>query len=142
MYHILVPVDTDREQALSLADALAAMPFDTDAVEVTVLNVFEAFEGVEGDLQVSSADLYDESAIPESMAAIGDRLEDADIQTSLQRRHGEPAEEIVAFAHDADVDLILMGGRKRSPVGKALFGSVSQKVLLDSGRPVTVLTAD
>ncbi|WP_345782540.1 universal stress protein [Halostagnicola sp. A-GB9-2] len=51
-------------------------------------------------------------------------------------RHGNPAEEIIEFANETDAHYIVIGGRKRSPVGKALFGSVTQSVLLDATQPV------
>lgn len=51
-------------------------------------------------------------------------------------RIGDPAEEIVAYAADVDARYVVVGGRPRSPVGKAVFGSVSQAVLLKADRPV------
>lgn len=141
MYHILVPVDKDRESAVKRAEMLAEMPFDTDRIKVTILNVFEEFDGVSGDLQMSSNDIYDESRFPESVTEVKQRLETAGIDLTLIRQHGNPADEIIAYAQEAECDLIIMGGRKRSPVGKAVFGSVSQNVLLNSKKPVTVLTS-
>lgn len=47
-----------------------------------------------------------------------------------------PAERIVSYASEHDARYIVIGGRKRSPAGKALFGSVVQSVLLNSSCPV------
>lgn len=56
-------------------------------------------------------------------------------------RIGEPAAEIVAYADEVDADYVVVGGRSQSPVGKALFGSTAQGVLLDAGRPVLAVMA-
>ncbi len=50
-----------------------------------------------------------------------------------------PADGIVELADEFDADQIVMGSRKRSPTGKAVFGSVSQQVLLEADDPVTVV---
>ena len=52
---------------------------------------------------------------------------------------GDPADEIVAYADNHDVDLIVVGSRGRGAVASALLGSVSQAVLHESRRPVLVL---
>lgn len=58
-------------------------------------------------------------------------------------RAGNPAEEILDYATEADARYLVIGGRKRSPVGKALFGSVTQSVLLEADHPiVAVMTGD
>lgn len=56
-------------------------------------------------------------------------------------RVGEPSVEILRYLDSNDPRYLVVGGRKRSPVGKALFGSVTQSVLLEADRPVvTVMT--
>lgn len=56
---------------------------------------------------------------------------------------GDAADEIVRYSDQVDARYIVISGRKRSPVGKALFGSVTQSVLLDADRPVvTALRSD
>ncbi|MDD7932155.1 universal stress protein [Actinomycetospora straminea] len=37
---------------------------------------------------------------------------------------------------DADIDLLVIGVRRRSPVGKALLGDVAQRLLLEAAVPV------
>jgi nucleotide-binding universal stress UspA family protein len=49
---------------------------------------------------------------------------------------GDAADEIVRYSSDEEARYIVISGRRRSPVGKALFGSVTQSVLLDADRPV------
>jgi nucleotide-binding universal stress UspA family protein len=51
---------------------------------------------------------------------------------------GDPAQAIIDVADEADADLIVVGGRRRSLAGKALFGSVTQRVILNAGRSVLV----
>ncbi|PSP66736.1 universal stress protein, partial [Halobacteriales archaeon QH_6_68_27] len=43
----------------------------------------------------------------------------------------------VGLAAETDADLVVVGGRKRSPAGKAVFGSTAQEVMLESPCPVT-----
>lgn len=59
---------------------------------------------------------------------------------SFEARVGNPATEIEKVADDVDARYIVVGGRKRSPTGKAIFGSVSQSVILNSDRPVVTIT--
>lgn len=49
---------------------------------------------------------------------------------------GDASDEIVRYAAEVDARYVVIGGRKRSPVGKAVFGSVTQDVLLSADRPV------
>lgn len=55
---------------------------------------------------------------------------------------GEPADEIINYGESNDARYIVIAGRKRSPVGKALFGSVVQSLMLDSDVPVVSLRTD
>jgi hypothetical protein len=43
-------------------------------------------------------------------------------------------------ADSRDAQYIILGSRKQSPVGKALFGSVAQVVLLNTDRAVVIVS--
>jgi nucleotide-binding universal stress UspA family protein len=47
------------------------------------------------------------------------------------------SDEIVAAAAAVDAKRILVGGRQRTPTGKAVYGSTAQEVMLDATCPVT-----
>jgi nucleotide-binding universal stress UspA family protein len=54
-------------------------------------------------------------------------------------RVGIVPEEILDYAREQDAQYIVIGGRKRSPIGKAIFGSVSQSVVQRAERPVVTV---
>ncbi|WP_408958942.1 universal stress protein [Natrinema sp. 74] len=145
MYHIVVPVDEDEtrgETAAAFVTALGdddGLDADLDDVTVSIVNVFKEFKAVDEGANVRSDEFYDEDEYPDSVLTVRDRLAAADVAVDLERRHGDPADEIVEYAESVDADLIVIPGRKRSAVGKAVFGSVTQDVILTADRPVTIV---
>ncbi|WP_336023235.1 universal stress protein [Halobellus salinisoli] len=63
-------------------------------------------------------------------------------ETVIKGRVGEPVEEILAEAERRDAQYLVIGGRKRSPAGKALFGSKTQSILLEAEIPVVTVMSD
>ncbi len=55
---------------------------------------------------------------------------------------GDPAEEILKYVANEDAAYLTIGGRKRSKVGKVLFGSVTQSILLAAEVPVLTVMRD
>lgn len=74
--------------------------------------------------------------------ATQDRLQElegrfGDVEHEVRQTVGlDVAEELLEVAHEVDAQLIVIGMRHRTPVGKLLMGSVAQRVLLDSKVPV------
>lgn len=69
-------------------------------------------------------------------------LRNIDVEYEPVGAVGEKYEKIMQTAEDYDCDHIFLTGRKRSPSGKAIFGDTAQRVILNFGNPVTVLTSE
>lgn len=82
-------------------------------------------------------------ASPQDLDAIDTELTEAGVEHEvLQPTDGRPsAEAILGTAITHDADLIVIGLRRRSPVGKLITGSTAQHVLLDAPCPVLTVKA-
>ena len=54
-------------------------------------------------------------------------------------RIGTPPEEIMRYAGDREIDLIVMGTHGRSGVAHAVMGSVAEAVIRQSSSPVLIV---
>jgi nucleotide-binding universal stress UspA family protein len=54
---------------------------------------------------------------------------------------GDVAGTLLGLVAQLDADLLVIGARRRSPVGKALLGSVAQTAILEADMPVLVVKA-
>jgi nucleotide-binding universal stress UspA family protein len=59
-----------------------------------------------------------------------------DCQIGMSDGSATPSEEIIRYASQNNIDEIIIGLRKRSQLGKMLFGSTSRQVILDAPCPV------
>lgn len=64
------------------------------------------------------------------------------VDTRHMVRGNEPAEDLIAVAKEINADYIVIGLRRRSPVGKLILGSNAQRILLDATCPVLAVKAD
>ncbi|MFC7231140.1 universal stress protein [Saliphagus sp. GCM10025308] len=128
MYRILVGLDTNVERAQAQARMIASLPAASTDVTAILTHVFQ--ENPEG----ASIQQLD------SVRRAIDVLEDHDVEYEYFESSGDPASELVEAAADLEADMICLSGRKRTPTGKVLFGSVTQAVILSSERPVTTVS--
>ena len=70
--------------------------------------------------------------------AVSSQIEDQDVAYNVQLlvTSLEPGEKIVKYADDEEIDLIFLGVKKKSKVGKLVFGSSAQYIILNSPCPV------
>jgi nucleotide-binding universal stress UspA family protein len=73
--------------------------------------------------------------------ALDQQLADLGIEHEMRQPASaqSPAEEILTAADDVDAEMIVIGLRRRSPVGKLFLGSSSQQVILDASCPVVAV---
>ncbi|USZ71957.1 universal stress protein [Natronosalvus halobius] len=128
MYRILVGLDTNVERAQTQARMIASLPAASTDVTAILTHVFQ--DNPEG----ASIQQLD------SVRRAIDVLEDHDVEYEYYETSGEPASELIEAAAELEADMICLSGRKRTPTGKVLFGSVTQAVILSSERPVTTVS--
>jgi nucleotide-binding universal stress UspA family protein len=128
MYRVLLAVDQNEARAQGSAEAVVELP-GTENIQVTLVHSFT--DNPEG----ASASQV------ESVRIARDRLREAGISVEIDETSGAPEEVLPQVAADIDADLIVLAGRKRSPAGKALFGSVTQSLILNSDRSILVASA-
>lgn len=130
MYRIVVGVDEDEDRAKACARAVVDMPGDPEEKRVWLLHSF-----VDNPSGASATQVH-------SVREAADALDEAGIESEVTERSGDPAAALLDTAAEVDADVIVVAGRKRSPTGKALFGSTTQAVILDADRPVLVANTD
>ena len=66
------------------------------------------------------------------------RLKESGLDYEVRQlvRGFEPAEDLIGIAESSGAELIVIGLRRRTPVGKLILGSNAQRILLDAHCPV------
>lgn len=143
--HLLVPIDGSdhANHAIDVAADLA-LRYRTKLTLIHVarrphvadtLVKLRGLEHIEG-IKFHEQDVLDLTA-HELTTAAEKRVRDLgvpDVETVARR--GPPAEQIIEYAHDTNVDLIVMGTRGLSDLPASMLGSVSHKVIHLSDQPV------
>ena len=84
--------------------------------------------------------LIDERSLPPDVEAVRQQVVDAGLEFHLASPTAlDPDDAIVRTAQRRNAALVVIGLRSRNPVGKLLFGSVGQNVLLHADCPVLVV---
>lgn len=144
MYTVLVPVDGDDDRVDAQLEAVRELAGGDRAVAANILYAREELdfsaEDVD-DVAVGTLEegLTDLEELPPTVSRIAAELREAGVETDVHAATGRPEAAIIDAAERFDADLLVLGARRRSPVGKAVFGSVAQSVLLETDRPAMVV---
>lgn len=130
MYEIVLGIDNNEERALAQAETVADLPGAGEEIHATLFHDFTE--------NPTGASVHQVAAVRRAK----ERLEEAGISVTLDESSGDPATEILDLADEQDADIVCLAGRKRTPTGKAIFGSVTQEVILSTDRAVLVCSPE
>ncbi len=139
-------VATDGSEGADRAIDYAAHRAKADGAELLIVNVIggyglpdKALTAFTDDQNVLLKELL-ETQSAQTLAAARDRARKAGAGTVLlDSRHGELARTIIEIAQEKKADAIVVGKRGAGRVEGALLGSVSQKLVVLSPLPLTVV---
>ncbi len=136
--NILVPLDLSEiaKHALTYAQELAS----ACGARIHLLHVVETrgmeLTGAVGALPTYgglATDRFEEEAEKE-LARARDAIKGVEVESAV--RIGSPQDEVVAYARNRDIDVIVMATHGRSGLSHALIGSVAEKVVQMAPCPV------
>jgi nucleotide-binding universal stress UspA family protein len=96
--------------------------------------------------ETSGIRYYDYAAAARSekqhLEPLARRVREAGLTCEVVVRPGLPADEILAFTREREIDRIVMGTHSPGPIGKLLVGSVAEAVLRTASLPVYIIGPD
>ena len=132
--NILVPTDFSETSDAALRHAVDAAR--TYRARLYLLHVpGKTGEDFQADLPIGRF----ETTVRDRLAAFLSEEEIAALRPEYTLRIGTPAEEIVHYAQDREIDLIVMGTHGRKGVAHLLLGSVAEHVVRTAPCPVLLV---
>ncbi len=137
---VLVPTDGSEGGTTALEEAIGlARRFDATIHTVYVVEI--------GVIPADVEAAYVHDALGETgetaTETVVERAEEAGVDVAEPAVvSGTPHREILAYAQDNDVDLIVMGTHGRSGIDRYLLGSVTEKVVRTADVPVLTVRVD
>ncbi|MCI0457235.1 MAG: universal stress protein, partial [Gemmataceae bacterium] len=139
LHRILVPTDFSKHSQTALKYAVALA--EKFGAEIHLLHVVQDFAVFLPDAVTAGPPVL--PPVDQLTAAVRDALARVIRENKLEplpihseAREGTPYHEIIAFAQEKDIDLIIMGTHGRGGLAHLLLGSVTEKVVRKAPCPV------
>jgi nucleotide-binding universal stress UspA family protein len=143
---ILVPLDGSEFGECSL-EHVKAVASGSSGSEITLFSVVEPLSvedvsrlAVARDDLLYKAEMDNQSEARNYLVRIKKKLAKSGLKAETAVVDGEPADEILAYAQNNKVDLIVMTTHGRSGASRWFFGSVAEKVARHSAIPILLVT--
>ncbi|WP_293029407.1 universal stress protein [Natronococcus sp.] len=139
---LLLPTDMSAgiEHAIEHAiDAAERYDAELHVLYVVDTDAYSSYPGDEYVHELEGLESALEQAGTDAVEAVAEEAEAAGVETTQVIRHGVPHEEILRYGDDADIGLTVVGSKNRSGEYRRLLGSVAERVVNMSERPVTVV---
>ena len=139
---ILLPTDAADGTELAIEHTVAAAEHagaELHLLYVVDSDVYSSYSGDEYVHEFEGLEAALEQVGEEALESAAEAAQEAGIETTTVVRHGAPHEQILDYAEEADVDLLVMGSKERSGDYRQLLGSVTDRVARLASRPVTIV---
>ena len=139
---ILLPLDGSQnaEKAVEHATSLAKMY----QAELVLMRVIEPLTGQPGIsiAAIEASEEFSSQLAREYLEGIAATIRDAIPQVHVVIDLGLPHEQIIEFAENNSVDLIIISSRGQSGLSRWLMGRVAERVIRGGRTPVLIIRAD
>jgi len=138
--HILLPLDGSSLAERVLPHALALS--ETFNSKLTLLRVVYREKEANQHGMVNPMDWQMRKSEAESyLKSVQNQLQEVDVESEIQIMEGNPAQQIIGFAQDENVDMVILSSHGSSGISAWNINSTVQKVLLRAFMPVMIIRA-
>ena len=140
--HVLLP--TDGSEATLAATAEAGRLASLSGATVHVLSVADTRNRFESPSAGLATEAWDQAEHERAEAAIDDAIDALPDGVPTERvvREGIPKTEVLDYADEEQVDVVVMGTHGRTGLDHYLIGSVTERVVRESTVPVLTVRAE
>ena len=135
---VLFPVDGSDSALTALVKFARMVPRFIETPELVLINVQLPLPYPRAIVSLGKQVIaeYYEVESEQELAEARERLEQSELTFMVEKRVGDPAQEIVNFAEKEQCEMIAMGTHGRTALRNLVMGSVATKVLAASKVPV------